>query len=70
MPLLRRTVLACSLMTVMPGWALAQKSKLYRVGLVSVGGPRYGDPRPPHGKQLCAARVRRGSRYCLRALRC
>jgi putative ABC transport system substrate-binding protein len=43
MPLLRRTVLACSLMAaVMPGWALAQKSKLYRVGLVSVGVPGMG----------------------------
>jgi ABC-type uncharacterized transport system substrate-binding protein len=42
MPLLRRTVLACSLITVMPGWALAQKSKLYRVGLVSVGAPGMG----------------------------
>lgn len=42
MPLLRRTVLACSLMAAMPRWALDDKSKLYRVGLVSVGAPGMG----------------------------
>src|ERR1051325_10276029 len=42
MPLLRRTVLACSLLAAMPSWVLADTSKLYRVGLVSVGAPGMG----------------------------
>jgi len=40
--ILRRTILAASALSLLRAGALAQSSKTYRVGLVSIGPPESG----------------------------